>query len=77
MQSESVELLQQDPEIEITYICLLKEKKDREAGMANTKEKKALRDYDVPSLTATTLYIWKPTFQANNFELKMAVIQSV
>jgi len=45
--------------------------------MANNKEKKALRDYVVPSLTASTSCIRKPTIQANNFELKTTFIQLV
>ena len=41
-QSESANLLPQDPEIERTYTRLLKEKKNREVTMMNTEEKKAL-----------------------------------
>jgi len=53
---------------------LLKEKKDREAAMAGEEERKALRDYVVPSLTGAISCIVLPTIQANNLELKPRLI---
>ena len=45
--------------------------------MADQKERKALRDYFVPSLTGATSCIIAPTIKANNFELKAGLIQLV
>ena len=45
--------------------------------MANHDERKILRDYVVPFLTAATSCIMPPTIQANNFELKSGLIQIV
>ena len=45
--------------------------------MEDQNEKKALRDYDVPSLTGANSCIIAPTIQANNFELKPGLIQMV
>ena len=52
--SRSSDLLTIDPKIESTYICLLKENKDREVVMASNEEKNALQDYAIPSLTGAT-----------------------
>ena len=61
------DLTEPDPEIERTIRCLLKEKRDQEMKMANTKEGKALRDYAMKSTSAATSYIVKPTITVNNF----------
>ena len=68
--SRSAELIEPDPEIDRTFRRLLKERRDQEKAMADQNERKALRDYDVPSLTRANLCIIAPIIQANNFELK-------
>ena len=75
--SGSSNLIEPDLEIEKTIRCLLKEKREREAEMANNEEHKALRDYVVQFTSVATSYIIKQTIQANNFELKICVIQLV
>ena len=45
--------------------------------MEDQNERKALRDYTVPSLTGANSYIIAPTIQANNFELKPGLVQMV
>jgi len=73
--SGSSDLLEPDLNIKRTIKRLLKEKRDREATMANTEECKALRDYVVQSTSAATSCIIKQTIQANNFKLRASVIQ--
>jgi len=73
----SSELLEPDSEIDRTFRRLLKEKQDREKAIEDQNEKKALRDYAVPSLTGANSCIITPTIQTNNFELKPRLIQSV
>ena len=43
--------------------------------MTRNEEKKALQDYDVPSLMGVTSCIKKSTSQADNFELKIGLIR--
>ena len=45
--------------------------------MAGQEERRALRDYAIPSLIGATSCIKKPTIQADNFELKIGLIQMV
>ena len=45
--------------------------------MAEQNERKALRDYVVPSLTGANSCIITPIIQANNFKLKPGLIQMV
>ena len=54
-----------------------KEERSREAVMACQEERKALRDYAIPSLIGATSCIKKPTTQADNFELKIGLIRMV
>ncbi|XP_030963798.1 uncharacterized protein LOC115984958 [Quercus lobata] len=41
------------------------------------QEQKALRDYSMPSVNGATLSIRRPAIQANNFEIKPAIIQMI
>ena len=66
-----------DPEIDSTLQRLFKEKKDQEAMMVCQEEKRAMRDYAIPSLIWTTSCIKKPTIQADNFKLEIELIQMV
>ena len=66
-----------DPEIDMTLRRLFKRKKDREAVMACQEERRALRDYAIPSLIGAKSCIKKPTTQADNFELKIGLIRMV
>ena len=69
-----------DPEIEITLRQLKKEKKKEAntslSNMADQK-KKVLRDYAMPSVNGATSSIRRPAIQANNFEIKLAIIQMI
>ena len=69
-----------DPEIERTLRQLKKEKKkEANTSLSNmvNQEQKALRDYTMPSVNGATSSITKPTIQANNFEIKPAIIQMI
>ena len=70
-------LLEPDPEIDRIFRHLLKGKRDREKAMEDQNERKVLRDYVVPSLTGANSCIITLTIQANNFELKLGLIQIV
>ena len=69
-----------DPEIERTLHQLKKEKKKEAntslSNMAN-QEQKVLRDYATPSVNGATSSIRRPAIQANNFEIKPAIIQMI
>ena len=41
------------------------------------QEQKVLRDYAMPSVNGATSSIRRPTIQANNFEIKPAIIQMI
>ena len=41
------------------------------------QEQKALRDYDMPSVNGATSSIRRQAIQANNFEIKPAIIQMI
>ena len=45
--------------------------------MASQEERRALRDYVIPSQMGATSCNKKPTIQADNFELKIGLIQMV
>ena len=66
-----------DLEIERTLRQLKKEKKKEAntslSNMVNQKQK-ALRDYTMPSVNGATSSIMRPAIQANNFEIKLAII---
>ena len=74
--SRSAELIEPDPEIDRTFRRLLKERRDREKVMAKQNERKALKDYVVPSLTGANSCITVPIIQTN-FELRPGLIQMV
>ena len=66
-----------DPEIERTLLQLKKEKKkEANTSLSNMadQEQKALRDYDMPSVNGATSSIRRQAIQANNFEIKPAII---
>ena len=69
-----------DPEIERT-LCQLKKEKKKEANTSLSnmadQEQKALRDYAMPSVNEATLSIRRLAIQANNFEIKPAIIQMI
>ena len=69
-----------DPEIERTLRQLKKEKrKEANTSLSNMvdQEQKALRDYTMSSVNGATLSIMRPAIQANNFEIKLAIIQMI
>ena len=69
-----------DLEIEKTLHKLKKEKKkEANTSLSNMvdQEQKALRDYTMPSVNGATSSIMRPTIQANNFEIKLAIIQMI
>jgi len=49
--SRSTELIEPDSKIDRTFRRLLKERRDRKKVMAEQNQRKALRDYDVSSLS--------------------------
>jgi len=61
----------------MTLRHLFKEKKNQEAVMACQEERRALRDYAIPSLIRATSCTKKPTIQAYNFKLKTELIRMV
>ena len=66
-----------DPEIERTLRQLKKEKKkETNTSLSNMvdQEQKALRDYAMPSVNGATSSIRRLAIQANNFEIKPAII---
>ena len=69
-----------DPEIERT-LCQLKKEKKKEANTSLSnmadQEQKVLRDYAMPSVNGATSSIRRPAIQANNFEIKPAIIQMI
>ena len=69
-----------DPEIERTLRQLKQEKKkEANTSLSNMadQEQKALRDYATPSVNGATSSIRRPAIQANNFEIKSAIIQMI
>ena len=69
-----------DPKIERTLRQLKKEKKkEANTSLSNMadQEQKALRDYAMPSVNGATSSIRRPAIQANNFEIKPAIIQMI
>ena len=69
-----------DPEIERTLRQLKKEKKkEANTSLSNMadQEQKALRDYAMSSVNGAISSIRRPTIQANNFEIKPAIIQMI
>ena len=69
-----------DPEIERT-LCQLKKEKKKEANTSLSnmadQEQKALRDYVMPSVNGAISSIRRLAIQANNFEIKPAIIQMI
>ena len=69
-----------DPKIERT-LCQLKKEKKKESNTSLSniadQEQKALRDYATPSVNGATSSIRRPAIQANNFEIKPAIIQMI
>ena len=66
-----------DPEIERTLRQLKKEKKkEAKTSLSNmvNQEQKALRDYAMPLVNGAISSIRRPAIQANNFEIKLAII---
>ena len=66
-----------DLEIERTLRQLKKEKKkETNTSLSNMvdQEQKALRDYAMPSVNGATSSIRRLAIQANNFEIKPAII---
>ena len=66
-----------DPEIERTLRQLKKEKKkEANTSLSNMADQaqKALRDYAMPSVNGAISSIRRPAIQANNFEIKPAII---
>ena len=68
-----------DPEIERTLRQLKKEKKEANTSLSNMadQEQKVLRDYAMASVNGAISSIRRPTIQANNFEIKSAIIQMI
>ena len=68
-----------DPEIERTLPLLKKEKKEANTSLSNMadQEQKALRDYAMRSVNGAISSIRRPAIQANNFEIKSAIIQMI
>ena len=69
-----------DSEIERTLRQLKKEKKkEANTSLSNMadQEQKALRDYAMPSANGVISSIRKLAIQANNFEIKLAIIQMI
>ena len=69
-----------DPKIERALRQLKKEqKKEANTSLSNMadQEQKALRDYAMPSVNGATSSIRRPAIQANNFEIKPAIIQMI
>ena len=69
-----------DPETERTLRRLKKEKKkEANTSLSNMadQEQKALRDYAMPSVNGATSSIRRPAIQANNFKIKLAIIQMI
>ena len=69
-----------DPEIERTLRQLKKEKKkEANTSLSNMADQaqKALRDYAMPSVNGAISSIRRPAIQANNFEIKPAIIQMI
>ena len=68
-----------DPEIEKTLRQLKKEKKEANTPLSNmaNQEQKALRDYAMPSVNGAISSTRRPAIQANNFEIKLSIIQMI
>ena len=69
-----------DPEIKRTLRQLKKEKKkEANTSLSNMADQvqKTLRDYAMPSINRATSRIRRPAIQANNFEIKPAIIQLI
>ena len=69
-----------DPEIKRTLRQLKKEKKkEANTSLSNMadQEQKALRDYAMSLVNGAISSIRRPAIQANNFEIKLAIIQMI
>ena len=67
-------------EIERTLHQLKNEKKkEANTSLSNMagQEQKALRDYAMPSVNGAISSIRRPAIQANNFKIKLAIIQMI
>ncbi len=82
--SRSVDLVPLDPDIEKTLRKLRKERQQRdlqevivmgEQGNGDAVQNRALKEYSIP--TVGTSSIRRPPIQANNFEIKPAIIQMI
>ena len=67
-----------DPKIERT-LRQLKKEKEANTSLSNMadQEQKALRDYVMPSVNGVISSIRRSAIQANNFEIKPAIIQMI
>lgn len=68
------ELIPYDPEIEKTLRRIRREAREKEEKMADDQAR-AIRDFALPTTTGTQLAIRQPRVEANNFEIKPAMIQ--
>ena len=82
--SRSEEAFPLDPEIERTLKGLRRQQREKdkqEAEMANRPEQvadtRALREFALPKVTEVPAVIRKPTIDANNFEIKPAILQMI
>ena len=83
---KSSDLVPLDKELERTLRRLNKEKKgtltlqqraDMEEEATEMEQPRALRDYAMPSVIGNSSSIRRPAIQANNFEIKPAIIQMI
>lgn len=79
--SQSLTLIPLDPEIERTLHKLNKLKRGKDVILAKpshmAKEPKPVKDYDVPSVVASPSSIRHRTIDANNFEIRLAIISMI
>ncbi|CAL8152823.1 unnamed protein product [Prunus armeniaca] len=79
--SQSLTLIPLDPEIELMLHKLNKLKRRKDAILEKpslmAEEPKPVRDYDVPSVLASPSSIRRPTIDANNFEIRPAIISMI
>ncbi|KAL9448338.1 hypothetical protein AB3S75_015755 [Citrus x aurantiifolia] len=84
--SRSFDLLHFDPEIERTCRGLNKERREAlqeqqlimaDEALHGNEDARSLRDYVVPTVNGARSSIARPTIQANNFEIKPAIIQMI
>lgn len=71
------DLLPLDPEIERTLRKKRKEIRDQKAAMVQEGDKVLLRDLWIPVNQGGSADVVQPAIQANNFELKPALINMV